>query len=230
MSHAYRPAKTLVLVLTVLLLIQVVLYGFFTLLDSLGVTVLAEEVASEVPEGAALGYIALYAILGLVMLVVSLVTAVCFFIWLHRANRNARALGAEGMKFTPGWCVGWFFVPFMNLVRPYQVVREIYQASEPGATGEDWKQARIPPVLAWWWATYLLSSLLGQFEMRTSLAGEAGLQQISSWVGIVSSIFGIAATLLAVHMIRSIHQRQESKARQAREVEASPEFAFAGES
>src|ERR1700754_3506800 len=55
-------------------------------------------------------------------------TIIVFAVWIHRANRNARALGAVGMRFSPGWAVGWFFVPIANLWKPYQAMKEIWQA------------------------------------------------------------------------------------------------------
>ena len=56
-----------------------------------------------------------------------------FCVWIRRANVNADALVASGMEFTPGWAVGWFFVPFANLYKPYQAMAEIYRASDPNA-------------------------------------------------------------------------------------------------
>ena len=55
--------------------------------------------------------------------------AIAFPMWMHRANRAARALGATGMEFTPGWAAGWFFVPFANLVMPYRVAVELWKAA-----------------------------------------------------------------------------------------------------
>ena len=49
-----------------------------------------------------------------VYLVVALVVVVLFCCWIYRANCNARALGAQGMSFTPGWSVGWFFIPIAS--------------------------------------------------------------------------------------------------------------------
>src|SRR5689334_7274535 len=51
-------------------------------------------------------------------------TAVAFLIWFHRAHKNLPALGARELKYTPGWAVGGFFVPLLNLVRPADVMRE----------------------------------------------------------------------------------------------------------
>ena len=68
-------------------------------------------------------------IVGLLQLPVVLTTGIVFLMWIHRANRNARGLGAEGMTFTPGWSVGWYFIPIANLWKPFQAMKEIWQAS-----------------------------------------------------------------------------------------------------
>ena len=40
--------------------------------------------------------------------------------WLYRAASATRTLGAEGTEFTPGWTVGWVFVPIANVFMPYR--------------------------------------------------------------------------------------------------------------
>ena len=47
----------------------------------------------------------------LVQLVVWVAAFVITLRWIYLANNNARALGADDMIVTPGWAVGWFFVP-----------------------------------------------------------------------------------------------------------------------
>lgn len=53
-----------------------------------------------------------------------------FMMWTFRAAHNLRALGALALKTTPGWAVGWYFVPIANLWKPYQAGIEIWQASQ----------------------------------------------------------------------------------------------------
>jgi Domain of unknown function (DUF4328) len=84
---------------------------------------------------------------------------IAFLVWVYHANRNARALGAEGMEFSPGWSVGWFFVPLAGLVMPFRVVREIWKASTPEA-GKDWKQQPVSALVGVWWAVSLVQILL----------------------------------------------------------------------
>jgi hypothetical protein len=78
---------------------------------------------------------------------------VLFCIWVRRANMNADALVPSGMEFTPGWAVGWFFVPFANLFKPYQVVSEIYRASNPDADQDFWSLSETPSSLKLWWGS-----------------------------------------------------------------------------
>jgi hypothetical protein len=48
---------------------------------------------------------------------------VAFLIWQHHAAGVARALGYPA-RHTPGWGVGWWFVPVVNLWMPYQALRD----------------------------------------------------------------------------------------------------------
>lgn len=40
--------------------------------------------------------------------------------WIYRAAWNGRVFaGARQLDFTPGWSVGWYFLPIANLWKPY---------------------------------------------------------------------------------------------------------------
>jgi Domain of unknown function (DUF4328) len=56
--------------------------------------------------------------LGVMQIILLVVTGILFLRWVFRANESARLLGALEMKFTPGWAVGWYFVPLANLWKP----------------------------------------------------------------------------------------------------------------
>ena len=104
-------------------------------------------------------------VIALAQFTLYLVTAVVFLTWVYRANRNARALGARNMRFTPGWAVGWYFIPIMSLWKPFQAMREIWQASaQPG----NWQSTQTPPLLGWWWALFLSSQILAQIGYQLS--------------------------------------------------------------
>jgi hypothetical protein len=108
-------------------------------------------------------------VVGLFQLVIAVATGIVTLRWIHRANWNARALGAARLDFTPGWSVGWYFVPLMNLWKPYQAMKQIWQAS---AQPRDWQVQPIPAVLGWWWFLWVISTLLGNASFRAGMRGE----------------------------------------------------------
>jgi hypothetical protein len=127
--------------------------------------------------------------IGVAQLVLYITTGIVFLSWIYRANGNARALGAKDMRFTPGWAVGWYFVPIMSLWKPFQAMREIWQAS---AAPGNWQSVQTPPLLGWWWALYLGANILGQIGLRLS----KNIDSVDS--AITASAFITAADIASV--------------------------------
>ena len=143
---------------------------------------------------------------GIIQFIFYVSTAIVFLTWTYRANRNARALGATEMKFTPGWSVGWFFVPIASLWKPFQVMREIWQTSaEPG----NWQGVKTPPLLGWWWALYLVTQILIQVSYRTAnTVNDLGSALFASSVDMVSNMSSMALDVLAFFLITKIATNQ----------------------
>jgi len=135
-------------------------------------------------------------------------TAVLFLVWLKKSGENALALGARGMDYTPGWRVGWYFVPVYNLVKPFKAMSELWKASDPGAGPEDWKDTPTPGLLRAWWGIWVGSNLLNQAATRLELKGLAA----APWVSALGDLAGVAACTLALLVVRGLHARQEAKA------------------
>lgn len=66
----------------------------------------------------AISYMALFIVSGFLILK-----------WIYQANQNVRFLGAKNMEFTPGWSIGFYFIPILALWKPYQAMKEIWKAS-----------------------------------------------------------------------------------------------------
>lgn len=100
-------------------------------------------------------------IAGIVKLVVVALTAVAFLAWLYRLRVNVRALGMRRLVYTREWSVLAFLVPLLNFVRPYQVMSEIWQASDPSVLDPfEWKSVEPPRILGRWWASCVLAATL----------------------------------------------------------------------
>jgi hypothetical protein len=50
-----------------------------------------------------------------VELLVYLCASILFLVWVYRVNVNVRVMGAVGLRISPRWSVGFFFIPIFNL-------------------------------------------------------------------------------------------------------------------
>ncbi|WP_266158166.1 DUF4328 domain-containing protein [Dyella silvatica] len=78
--------------------------------------------------------------------------------WIYRAACNVRALGAQGLDDSPGWAVGWYFIPFAGLVMPFRAMRQIWAGS---LAPRQWRKLPTPGLLRWWWGLWLGINLFG---------------------------------------------------------------------
>ena len=138
---------------------------------------------------------------------------IAFLAWIHRVRANLPALGIEDARWSPGWAVGWWFVPFMNVFRPFQVVKEIWQASGPEARPDSWRDASTPALLGWWWALFLLGSFASNIAFRKAMSGPETADEFiaSSMAWIVSEVLWVIGTIPAIMVVKGIDRRQTER-------------------
>jgi len=138
--------------------------------------------------------------------------AILWLIWQHRSHTNLRALGAANLKYSPGWAVGWWFVPFANVVMPYLTMRELWKASDPEAGSVDWMVRRATPILGLWWAARIIMQVL--FQIGVFVGGSdlssSGLRA-EGWYFLLGDVVLIAWGVLAVLVVGEIGRRQAAK-------------------
>jgi hypothetical protein len=160
----------------------------------------------------------LYVLIALLHFVIFAITAVLFLMWLHRAYRNLPALGAQSLDTTPGWAVGYFFIPFANLVKPFHVVREIWNESDPQAETREsfggYSSSSTPAFIGWWWAFWIIANVSARIADR--IAGDSetvGGMILAARLDIVADLLFFVAGVLAIMVVRKIDERQEAKAK-----------------
>ena len=173
--------------------------------------------------GASAGY-------GLMVLVV-IGGAIAWPIWQHRAQANLRALGAQDLRFSPGWAAGWWFIPFANILMPFLTMRELSKASHPRAGAVDWKARATHPILGFWWAAWL------GYSVVRSIGGAVAPQRFASadrlitqaWLFVASDVLFVMAAILAILIVRAIDRDQVEKHKRvsAWGAQASPDAGFA---
>jgi hypothetical protein len=150
---------------------------------------------------------------GTLQLAVLAVTGLAFLVWLHRARVNVRALGVRRLAYGREWTVLGFLIPFLNVFRPYQVVREIWRASDP-STGDPlaWKRVRAPGRLAVWWGLFV-----AYFALEGLSAGILGISttpaniRLAYAAGFVADLCAALSASFAYFVVMGISEAQEAK-------------------
>lgn len=144
-----------------------------------------------------------------------LVTVIFFSIWFYRAYRNLPALGARGLHTSPGWAVGYFYIPIVNLYRPYRAAKEIWQASVPTSEPNHpnaWQDQKVSSIVGWWWGFWIASSVLGRISNRISSNVESLSGYRSTlWIDLGIQVIIIIAAILAIVVIKNVTAMQEEK-------------------
>lgn len=137
--------------------------------------------------------------------VANAVACIPFLIWFFMAYKNLDWRGI-GLRFTRGWAIGSWFVPFLNLARPKQIANDIWRWRDLAPEGFDHSRSPVTPMLHWWWALYLGASALWaagivMFQTRVGVtdtwADVLHTQRTGFWI----SFAGVAAWIGAAVLI-----------------------------
>jgi hypothetical protein len=136
--------------------------------------------------------------------------------WIYQASANLRLLAVSGMEFTPGWAVGWFFIPIANLFKPFQAAQEIFKASDPAVplnSPAGWKTASGSGLIGLWWGLWIAFNVINNISMRLSFRSDPSREMLlmGAVLSVVVAIMSIAAAACAMLMIRQIQDRQSRK-------------------
>jgi hypothetical protein len=142
-------------------------------------------------------------IIAIVFMIAYITSAVTFISWFRRAYYNLHTQ-ISNLRFDEGWAAGAWFVPFVNLVRPYQIMKELYQETEHllAERGKNHNPQNSTALLSGWWTLWIIVGLIGNFILRYSLnADEIEELMVVSIASIISSIVSIPLSLSAVEVI-----------------------------
>ena len=149
---------------------------------------------------------------GTVQVVSLLACAIAFCSWFAQAHRNLGAAGVQNLRYSPGWAVGGFFVPLLNLVRPHQVMQEVWTGSMSLARNPqaDWRQIQPPPIVGWWWGLFLVSAFLDHSSGRLMMeAKEIDGLLTSAYLTAFADVFNLPAAYVALRLVGKLTVLQQ---------------------
>lgn len=152
------------------------------------------------------------AIIGYIQTAFLIIGIVVFLTWVYRANKNLHSFLNPALKFSPGWTVGWFFIPIASLWKPYQALSEISKASDPNINPalNNVDNLPTPAIVPLWWAFFLLSNFVSQVAFRLVLHKDTVTELLTStYAYMVSDVIDLIGIIITIFMVKKISESQE---------------------
>lgn len=143
-------------------------------------------------------------LVAIIYAILMIVSAVFFILWFRRAYYNLHQL-SKRLKYSEGWAAGAWFVPIMNLFRPFQIMSEMVNETRSILVSRNLieKSKLASGVVGLWWTLWIVNNMFANFDMRYSLRTESMEQYInSSLFGMISNVLGVFAVLAAIRVVK----------------------------
>ena len=131
-------------------------------------------------------------------------SGVTFIMWFRRAYNNLHQK-LNHLNFSEGWAAGSWFVPFVNLFRPYRIMRELYEETDKllKRRFEYYVSQVIYSAIGLWWTLWIISGVLGQFDFRWSMHAETiDDLLVGSIIAMITDIVAIPLAFITVKIIK----------------------------
>jgi hypothetical protein len=223
MPESYIPLRGRAQAVTVVFVITAVVCAVAVFSDALEWRLMDRIIAGEeVTDAEATANDDRQGTIGLVQLVLIIAAAVVFIRWMHAAYRNIYLVAPGERRYSPGWAIGSWFVPIMNLFRPKQMVNDIWRAG-----GRDAADAQPGALLLGWWLLWVLSSFIVNFAARSYMRADTAEEiKTGTILYLVSDAMSVVCAILAIVIVRKGTDRLDAKAAAVPPPPPAPESDF----
>jgi hypothetical protein len=147
------------------------------------------------------------AFIGILQSIIYFISIVVFLLWFRRAYENLHILGIDYLEFRTNMAVWGFFIPVINLFRPFQIMKEIWIESQeqirtliPDATINT-----STYLVGIWWGLFLLTNFIGNISFRSMFRTDTIQDLIhSTQAYIVSDFMDVPAALVTLILILNV--------------------------
>ncbi len=131
-----------------------------------------------------------------------LLAGIAFVMWTYRVVANARVFAEDEMPFTPSEAAWSWFIPIVNLVRPYQVMRAVERSALPVGGSPS-------SLVSSWWAAYLGRLVLQSGVAMATTSMDEGARTAGALASIAAELVSVG---LAVALVLYIERLQSERA------------------
>ena len=143
-------------------------------------------------------------VISIVSMIVYIISATTFIQWFRRAYFNLHQK-VRFLSHSEGWAAGFWFIPIVNLFRPYQITKELYLETKELfiKKGINVNFNFATGILDWWWTLWIINNLMGHFVFQYAKHAESMGELINSTVAsMIGNIVGIPLALITIKWIK----------------------------
>ena len=138
------------------------------------------------------------------------ISFVLLVIWTYRTYQNLRELRAEDTRFSPGWTIGGWLIPFVNLLMPFFIFQEMWKASS--TERPSWRQSPADNLIVLWWSIGMISVIGSTIAavLRNDAIDDLSFSAAAdnNWTLIAMILFSAGYALLTIAVLWRLAGRQ----------------------
>lgn len=102
----------------------------------------------------------------LIMAIPSVLAGLLSLYWLYRSHHRVHTM-APAAIFSPPQAVMWYFVPVMNLIKPFEAMQELVQRSQQAMQATTPATASLKPALLveLWWLLWIFAQIFYAYTL-----------------------------------------------------------------
>lgn len=96
--------------------------------------------------------------------IIGIVAIVFVCMWFYRAGQNLHLSGVKYLNYSPGWYVGWFFIPLVQIVMPFVTTIELWKANASINNPDEhasWSSNKLSPLVIFWYVSFIAMIVVG---------------------------------------------------------------------
>jgi hypothetical protein len=195
-----KRAKTAILMIWIVLALEII--SFFS-------SYLQHDLLTTVSSGSSISNSEINAndirerIIGILYFGIYLTSCITFIRWFRRAYFNLQ-LKTDYLSSSDNWVALSWFIPFICLYKPYQIMKEMYTKTNEILFEEtNQTKAITTSYLGWWWGLWIISNIIGQVVFRTTLNNDS-IDSLTNGTSasMVGNVIGLPLSLITVKVIK----------------------------
>jgi len=142
-------------------------------------------------------------VIAIIYLIIYFISGVIFIQWFRRAYYNLHQI-VKHLSFSEGWAAGSWFVPILNLFRPFQIMKELFEETKKILTkkGINFDENFSINILDLWWGLWIIDTIIGQIIFHYPSKTIDDLLE-SNMLNLASNVIVIILGFITVKIIKA---------------------------